>query len=216
MGTKTNKPTAKAKNAKVIAGIDKNLASMKAIVLNGVTYTPDQLKALYTADNAAIDATDSAHKTLAQKVLDERTSHANTAKVTRALRSFLLGYYGEEAVAIIGDFGLSAPKPRAAKTAATKALAAAKAVATRKARGLRGSIQKLDVSGGVTGATLSETGSGAKIAPITATGTPPAANAPAAHAAASAGSSAAPSTTGSSEPAATPVPMQPAKAGPQS
>jgi hypothetical protein len=216
MATKTNKPTTKAKNAKVIAGIDKNLASMKAIVLGGVTYTPDELKAIYTADNAAIDATDSAHKALAQRVLDERTSRANTAKVTRALRSFLIGYYGEEAVAIIGDFGLNAPKLGATRTAASKALASAKAVATRKARGVRGSIQKLDVTGGVTGATLSETGSGAKIAPTTATGTSPAANAPAAHAAASAGPSAAPAATGGAEPAATPAPMPPAKAGPQS
>ena len=154
-----------------MGGIDKHLASMQAIVLSGQSYKPDELKALYQADNAAIDATESAHKTLSQKVLDERASRATTAKVTRALRSFLLSYFGEEAVAILGDFGLDAPKPRAAKTVASKALAAAKAVATRKARGVRGSVQKLGVTGGVTGATISETGSGAHLAPGAATGT---------------------------------------------
>jgi hypothetical protein len=168
---------------------------MPVIVLNGQKYTPDQLKAVYQQDSAAVDATDSAHKTLNQKVLDERATHASTAKVTRALRSFLLGQFGEEAVAILGDFGFSAPKsPSAGKTAATKALASAKAVATRQARGVVGSIKKLSVTGGVTGATISDTGSGAKIAPVTAATT----------------------TTGSTQPAATPAPMPPVKGAPQS
>jgi hypothetical protein len=210
MATKNNKPTAKAKDAKVQAGIDKNLASMKAIVLNGQSYTPDQLKAVYQADSSAIDATESARKTWQQKVLDERASRLATAKVTRALRNFVLGYYGQDAVAILGDFGLTAPKPKATKTVATKALAAAKATATKKARGVRGSIQKKDVTGGVTGAVLTETGAGAKIAPSTAAGSTPAVSAPAgngtATAAAAPQAGSAPAATAVTPPAPAPVP----------
>ena len=181
--TTNNKATLLTQNAKISAGITKNLAAMATITLNGTPYTPAQLIAIYTADSAAITATEAAHKALAQCVLNESSTHAVTAKVTSALRSFLIGYYGAEAVAIIGDFGLTAPKS-AATSVATKALAAAKATATKKARGVRGSVQKLDVTGGVTGAVLTESGAGAKVAPSTpASGAPteaPAAPAPAA------------------------------------
>jgi hypothetical protein len=184
--TKTNKTDKKASNTKAMAGVDAHLSGMQTIVLNGQQYTPATLKGVFQADNTAIDAADSAHKALAQSVLDERNSNASTAKVKRALRSFVLGYFGQEAVAIIGDFGMNVPKPRATKTVATKALAAVKAKATRAARGVVGSVQKLNVTGGVTGAVISETGAGAVLTPHTAAGTLPVATAPAASAAASA------------------------------
>jgi len=184
MPNTTNKNDKKAANTKAMAGVDAHLSGMPTIVLNGQQYTPTSLKAVFQQDNAAIVAAESAHKALNQSVLDERTTHASTAKVTRALRSFILGYFGEAAVAIIGDFGFNAPKPKAVKTAATKALAVAKADATRKARGTRGSVQKLDVSGGVTTVVVSQSGSGAKLVPNPATGPAPVANAPAAPAAA--------------------------------
>ena len=169
----SNKATLLTQNAKISAGITKNLASMATITLNGTPYTPAQLIAIYTADSAAITATEAAHKTLAQCVLNESSTHAVTAKVTSALRSFLIGYYGAEAVATIGDFGLSPPSTPT-RSVATKALAAAKATATKKARGVGGSVQKLDVTGGVTGVVLTRSGARTKMAPTTPTEAPPA------------------------------------------
>jgi hypothetical protein len=196
ISTKTNKPTTQAKIAQIVAGIAAHLASMATIQLNGTQYTPAQLTAIYTAFAAAVTATMNAHQALAQAVIAESATLASTARVTRALRSFLLGYFGEEAVTVLGDFGFTAPKSTAgSKTAATKALAAAKATATKKARGVRGSVQKLDVTGGVTSAVLTATGAGANIAP----GTP-----------AEAGPSE--PATGSAAPAAAPAPASPAKA----
>ena len=181
MATKSNKPTIKAADAKMIAGIGKNLAAMATVTLNGQPYTLAQLLAVYQADSAAIDATDTAHATWLQRVADEQATHAITAKVTRALRSFLLGYYGDEAVAILGDFGLTAPKSTATTNVATKALAAAKSKATRAARGTVGSVKKLGTKGNVTSVVVTATPAGAQMTqPETPTETVSAANAPAA------------------------------------
>jgi hypothetical protein len=181
LATKSNKPTIKAADAKMIAGIGKNLASMATVTLNGQPYTLAQLLAVYQADSAAIDATDTAHATWQQRVADEQATHAKTVLVTRALRSFLLGYYGEQAVAILGDFGLTAPKSTATTNVATKALAAAKAKATRAARGTTGSVKKKAVVGNVTSVVVSATPGGATMTqPSAPAGTVPAANAPAA------------------------------------
>ncbi len=180
MATKPNKPTIKAADAKMIAGIAKNLASMATVTLNAQQYSLAQLTAIYQADSAAIDATDTAHATWQQKVADEQATHAITAKVTRALRSFLLGYYGDAAVAILGDFGLNAPKSTATTNVATKALAAAKGKATRAARGTTGSVQKKAVTGNLTSVVLTSTPGGAQMQPSAPTGTSPTANAAAA------------------------------------
>jgi hypothetical protein len=177
LATKSNKPTIKAADAKMIAGIAKNLASMATLTLAAQQYSLAQLTAIYQADSAAIDATDTAHATWQQKVADEQATHAITAKVTRALRSFLLGYYGDEAVAILGDFGLSAPKSTATTNVATKALAAAKGKATRAARGTTGSVQKKAVTGNVTSVVLTSTPGGTQVQPSAPTGTSPTANA---------------------------------------
>jgi len=195
LATKSNKPTIKAADAKVIAGIAKNLASMATVTLAGQPYTLAQLTAIYQADSAAIDATETAYATWQQRVADERATHAKTAVVTRALRSFLLGYYGEQAVAVLGDFGLTAPKSTATTNVATKALAAAKSKATRAARGTTGSVKKKAIVGGVTSVVVSDSPGGAQLtqpsgpaetvspanAPAAAPATPPAtAGAPAA------------------------------------
>jgi hypothetical protein len=164
-----------------MAGIDKNLASMATVTLAGQPYTPAALKAVYQADSAAIDATDTANATYHQKVADEKVIHASTAKVTRALRSFVLGYYGEQAVAVLGDFDLTAPKSTATASVATKALAAAKSKATKAARGTTTSAKKKAIVGNVTSVVLNATPAGATMQPSTPEGTsPPASPAPAA------------------------------------
>jgi hypothetical protein len=192
LATKSNKPTIKAADAKMIAGIAKNLASMATVTLAGQPYTPAQLTAIYQADSAAMDATDTAHATWLQRVADERATHAITAKATRALRSFLIGYYGDEAVAILGDFGLTAPKSNATTNVATKALAAAKGKATREARGTTGSVKKKAVTGNLTSVVLTATPGGTQVQPSAPTGTSPTANAAATPAPAPAASPPAP------------------------
>ncbi|HEY3816725.1 MAG TPA: hypothetical protein VGL81_06120 [Polyangiaceae bacterium] len=196
MATKKNKPAIKAANAKMIAGIAKNLATTGQVMLAGELHTPAQLSAVYTADSAAIDATDTAHATWLQQVADEQVTHAKTAAVTRAFRSYVLGFYGEQAVAILSDFGLAAPKSNATTDVATKALAAAKGKATRAARGTTGSVKRKAVTGNLTSVVLTTTPGGTQVQPSTPTGTSPAANEPVAAPVAAAPAAA---------PAATPV-----------
>jgi hypothetical protein len=138
----------------VQAGIDKDLATMATIQIAGEQYTLASLKAVFSADSAAMDATDQARKALQLAVQTEKAVHARTMVVLSALRSFLLGYFGKLAVTVLGDFGMNAPKSKATKTVATKAVAVAKAKATRAARGTKGPVAKLDVVGTVDGAAI--------------------------------------------------------------
>jgi hypothetical protein len=193
MPTKKNKPAIKAADAKVIAGIAKNLGSMAQVTLAGKQYTPAQISAIYQADSAAMDATDAAHAAWQQAVANERATRATTVQFNRSLRSFVLGYYGEQAVAILGDFGFTAPKSTATTDVATKALAASKAKATRAARGTTGSVKKKAITGNLTSVVLTTTPGGTQVQPSsTPAGTSPPANAPAAA-------------TGAPAPAAAPV-----------
>ena len=175
----TNKPTAKALDAKVNAAIDKNLATGHRHPGRAVVHAPD-LKAVYQADSDAIDATDSAHATWQQKVADERATHARTARFTRILRNFLLGYFGEQAVAILSDFSLTRPEVDRDGQRRDQGPRRAKAKATRPARGTTGSVKKKATVGSLTRVVLNATPVGATMEPSTPAGTSPTASVPAA------------------------------------
>jgi hypothetical protein len=145
--TKLTRTAAKARNAKVIAGIDKDLANVQ-VQLAGEPFTLPSLKAVFQAETAAMNATDDAKKVYEKALLDEKAARARTAAVLSALRSFLIGYFGKHAVTILGDFDMNAPKT-ATRTVPAKAVAVAKAKATRAARGTKGPVAKLATTGTV-------------------------------------------------------------------
>ena len=175
------KPARQAQNARVIAGIAKDLAKMASIQLEGVEYTPSTLSGVFQADTDAMIATDAAHKALTQAVLAEQAAHAKTALVLSALRRFLLAFYGTQAVTVLGDFGMNAPRSTtASKTVTTKAIAVAKTKATRTARGTKGPVAKLAITGSVDEAAITTAINEPSAPPVAsepATATPPA-NAP--------------------------------------
>lgn len=142
---KKNAASTKARNATVIAGVDKDLPNLNS-PLAGVVYTPTTLKAVFQADSDAIDKVAEATAAKAQAVKDARAAHKKTAIVYSALRSYLLALFGREAVAVFGDFGMKVPASPA-KTVASKAAAVVKAKATRAARGTGGTVQKAKVKG---------------------------------------------------------------------
>lgn len=149
VAAKNNRSALKARDANVQNGIDKDLAKMATIQLAGTAYKPAALTALFQADADAMAATDAARAALSQAVAKEKAVHKQTQVVYSALRSFLIGYFGKQAVATLGDFGMTAPKTTATKTVTTKAVAVAKAKATRAARGTKGPKAKLDTTGTV-------------------------------------------------------------------
>lgn len=139
--TKKNKANLTARNATVMAGIQKHLATMTQIQLAGVTYTPASLTAVFQSDSDAIAAATTAHTQWQQNVATQKATNKATQVVLSALRRFLLSYFGTQAVAVLGDFGFTAPKTPGVKTAAAEAASVAKAKATRAARGTKGSVQ---------------------------------------------------------------------------
>jgi hypothetical protein len=141
-----NKPAQNDHNRKAINGLDKHCAKVKSIPLNG---TPTEVAEMKQLLRAAVDATataDAAHAEWRQRVAQERAARADATRVLRALRSYVLVHYGAEAVAILADFGFSAPKPTM-KSVRTTAAAADKSLATRAARHTMGSKQREHIKG---------------------------------------------------------------------
>jgi hypothetical protein len=136
----------------VVAGIEKDLANVQ-VQLAGEQFTVPSLKAVFTDDTAAMNATDDAKKAYQKALLVEKAARARTAEVLGSLRSFLIGYFGKRAVTILGDFAMEPPKT-ATRTVPDKAVAVAKAKATRAARGTKGPVAKLATTGTVDAAAI--------------------------------------------------------------
>jgi hypothetical protein len=146
MGT-SNRPSIKARNASVAAGIEKRITGSTTI--GGVVYTPAALAAVFVDANAAIDKAEALHKEWQDQVAAARAAVKTATAVFLLLRSYLLGQYGANAKAVLNDFGMEAPKPRGPKTVATKAVAVQKRDATRAVRHTMGKVQKKNVKGTV-------------------------------------------------------------------
>jgi hypothetical protein len=140
-----NRPTLKTRNTSVANGIDKHI--LAAITIGSVTYTPAELKALFLSHNTAIAATEALHQQLADQVQATEDVAAKTHKVHLQLRSILVGQYGNDANAILNDFGMQSRKASGAKTVKVKAEAVLKRKATRAARHTMGSVQRKAVTG---------------------------------------------------------------------
>jgi hypothetical protein len=147
---KTNKPTNKDLDNKAMSGADKHLASLTSITVGGTAYTVPTLKAVFQADIDATNAADAAGTQWKEQVIKAQAMRAQSARVRRALRAYLIGLYGAEAVGILEDFGFSPPKPPGPKTVGMKAQGVERAAATRKARHTMGKNQKKAVKGTIT------------------------------------------------------------------
>lgn len=138
-----NKNTVLASNQKMSEGVDKHFAKVKSLTLAGVTYTPASLKATLAAESDANSAVDQGRAQLKEQVATARAAQAKANAARKALKAYVLGNYGAQAVNMLADFGLSPPKAPGPKTTLAKAEAAARRTATRKARNTMGSRQRL-------------------------------------------------------------------------
>ena len=139
-----NRPTIKTRNTAVSNGIDKHIAA--PISIGNVTYAPSDLKGVFTAHTAALDAADAARKQWTDLVQAARDAGERADEVYDLLRSALIGQYGKQANATLNDFGMRPPKS-AATTAKVKAEAVDKRAATRVARHTMGKVQRKAVTG---------------------------------------------------------------------
>jgi hypothetical protein len=142
---KVSKASALASLRALIAGTQKNSTS-ESFTFGNATYTAASLVQML---QHLVDAT-TAHDVAQAKVKDVflalRDAKAQVSPVLRAYRRYLVAKYGN-ATETLADFGLKPPKARAPRTSEQKAASAAKARATREARGTTSKKQKAQIHG---------------------------------------------------------------------
>ena len=180
------------RNNNVTAGIDKHITGN--VTVGGVVYTPAQLKAAFQGQTTALQTSEAARKQWENDVVAGKAVSKTVNALYASFQSYLVGQYGKTAVAVLADFGISAPKTTV-PTVATKAVAAVKRTATRTARHTMGAVQKKGVKGDVTGVVVTPVTS----APTSGVSTP--------------SSPAAPVASGGGQ-TATPAPASPTTSGP--
>jgi hypothetical protein len=113
-------------------------------------------------DNRAAAAT--ARATAKDQVAAEQAAMPNLVAFMNAFEGLIRGMFGND-TAVLADFGLAPRKRPAPRKSVEMAAAAAKAEATRKARGTTGPKAKKAVKGNITGIVVTPVTSSAPAAP---------------------------------------------------
>ncbi len=129
----------------IVSGIQKHIKS--DITLDGVAYTPAALEKLFAEAAAAIEAARTQLDRYHDVVNAEHAAEEQGSAVAQSLRNALIAQYGKQANEVLGDFGMTVPKPKGAKTVEAKAEGIARRALTRQARHTMGADQKKAVTG---------------------------------------------------------------------
>jgi hypothetical protein len=132
-GNIPNKTTALALNQKAIEGIGKYFAHVKTLTIAGASVTPKDLQATLQAEIDADKAVDESQAQVRQQVVAATLARSKGRAARKSLKAYVLATSGADAVQMLQDFGIPVPKAAGARTAQSKAQAADKATATRKA-----------------------------------------------------------------------------------
>jgi hypothetical protein len=129
----------------LIAGIQKHFSTTSTLSFAGQTNTQAAIIALLTAFVTAANALLAARAQTknAQVALDLQANAVGA--LVKALKAYILATFTD--VATLADFGLAPRKAPRPLTAAELSLRAARAAATRKARGTLGKAQKAKIHG---------------------------------------------------------------------
>ena len=136
----------------LISGLQKQLPN-GSFTLSSTAYTTANLVQASQGQIAALTAVIAAHAGLKVALASWKAEQAQTGPTLSALKRTLQTMYAN-APDTLALFGLQPVKARAPRTGAQIAAAAAKAEATRKARGTTSKKQKLAVTGNVTGVSI--------------------------------------------------------------
>jgi hypothetical protein len=147
--SKQDKATALAGVQALITGMLKHFPN-GSFKFGSTTYTTDTLVKTFQGLAEAMVAVNAAQANAKDAVQALRAMKAKVAPVQRDLRSFLRVTFGT-AAAQLAEFGMQPLKARTPLTSDKRVVAAAKAKATRTARGTTGKKKKLAVRGDVTG-----------------------------------------------------------------
>jgi hypothetical protein len=147
--TSNTKAAALAHVQALIAGTQKHFPN-GSFTLGTVTYTSASLIQVLTDLVSAMQARDVAATGAKDALAAKQATQAKVGPILRAYERLVLVTFAG-ATQTLADFGLAPPKARAPLNAQQLAARAAKAKATRIARGTTSKKQKLGVKGDVTG-----------------------------------------------------------------
>ena len=145
----TTKAAALAHVQAIIAGTTKHIPN-GSFTFGNTTYTSASLIQVFQGLVSAMQARNAAETGAKDALTAEQAAQAQTVPILRAYERLVLATFAS-ATQTLADFGLTPPKARTPLTAQQLAARAAKAKATRVARGTTSKKQKLAVKGDVTG-----------------------------------------------------------------
>jgi hypothetical protein len=128
-----NKKTALALNQQAIQGIEKYFAHVKSLTIAGTVYTPANLKATLQAEIDAENSVNEGQAQYRQQVVAAKVARSQGRATRKLIKAYVLTNFGADNVQTLGNFGIPVPKSTSNRTAKSKAQAADKAAATRKA-----------------------------------------------------------------------------------
>jgi hypothetical protein len=144
-----------ASNQKVIAGLDKHIGA-KSITLAGTTWPVAELKRTLLEENELTVQTNDAYVAWRLLVGALRAKTKANHPVRKNLEQTIRVLHGSD-LTVLTVFGYKRRKSRRPSTAEENFIKAAKAKATRKARGTLGSKQRTKIKGALSGPTLTVT-----------------------------------------------------------
>ena len=142
-----------ASNEKAVAGLEKYIGT-KSITLAGATWTVAELKHTFLEENELAARTHDAYAAWRQLVGALRAKTKANHQVRKNLEQAIRVLHGSDVV-VLNGFGYKRRKSRRPSTPEENLIKAAKAKATRKARGTLGSKQRQTVKGGLAGPRMS-------------------------------------------------------------
>jgi hypothetical protein len=135
MASNTSKVSLQAQLQQILAGIASTYQGVSTLTFGGKTYALTDLTKLIQTELDALTASAKAKATYALQVQTERNARAALTPVLRPFKNYVLATLGDtqNSVQALAAFGFT-PRKVPALTAAEKAGAQAKALATRKAK----------------------------------------------------------------------------------
>ena len=147
--SKKSRVTHQAADQKLIDGFNKH-PTLTSLLIGNTTLKSTDVIAVLQGRLATSNAVQSTRATWQNAVKADRDELAKTKAYVDGVKQALQVVFSGS-IDGLADFGLTARKPRV-QTPEQKAIAAAKAKATRAARGTKGTVQKKAVTGNVTAA----------------------------------------------------------------
>jgi hypothetical protein len=153
MSSTTNtKAAALAHVQAIVAGTMKHFPN-GSFTIGSTTYTAASLVQVFQGLVNAMSARDAAQTRAKDALAAEHAMQKQVGPILQAHKRLVLVAFANEAQTL-ADFGITPPKARTPLTAERQAARAAKAKATRTARGTTSKKKKLAVKGNVTGVTV--------------------------------------------------------------